>query len=200
MRSPRSSHWPHKQTPIHSFCADAKPPSIFRRSNNLHTTDNMKAIASLASFFTAAALMTAAITVQAQEAAPSPAVAASKPYVAPPWTYKTKQLSREDVDRLLGNPKKLLVIDVRRPDELVKYGSLAVYLNIQLDDLAEALDYIPKDRTIITVSNRAHRAGAAGDLLASKGFKVAGALGSEDYREAGGWVIKVEPRTPVAAK
>lgn len=147
-----------------------------------------------------------ALTAQAasaQEAAPAAAATASapaaQPYVAPPWTYKTKQLSRNDVDKLLGNPKKLLVIDVRRPDELTKYGSLAVYLNIQLKDLPEALDYIPRDRQIITISNRAHRAGVAGDLLSSKGFKVAGALGSEDYREAGGSVIKVTPPPPKPA-
>lgn len=140
----------------------------------------------------------------AQEAAAPAAEAASasapKPYVAPPWTYKTKQLSRNDVDKLLGNPKKLLVIDVRRPDELIKYGSLPVFLNVQLKDLPVALDYIPRDRVIVTISNRAHRAGVAGDLLSQAGFKVAGALGSEDYREAGGNVIKVSApvRTAVA--
>lgn len=139
----------------------------------------------------------------AQDAAAPAAEAASapKPYVAPPWTYQTKQLSRNDVDKLLGNPKKLLVIDVRRPDELSKYGSLPVYLNIQIKDLPVALDYIPRDRVIVTVSNRAHRAGAAGDLLTQAGFKVAGALGSEDYREAGGNIIKViaPVRTAAAA-
>lgn len=131
----------------------------------------------------------------AQEAVQAPAAAASA-YVAPPWAYKTKQLDRNQVHALLGNPKKLLVIDLRRPDELVKYGSFAVYLNVQSGDLADVLDYIPKDRTILTVSNRAHRAGAAGDLLTSKGYKVAGAIGSEDYREAGGTIVKVAPRVP----
>lgn len=132
-------------------------------------------------------------------AADAASAAAPKPYVAPPWTYKTQQLSRNDVDKLLGNPKKLLVIDVRRPDELSKYGSLPVYLNIQLKDLPVALDYIPRDRVIVTVSNRAHRAGAAGDLLTQAGFKVAGALGSEDYREAGGTIVKVTPPVRTAA-
>jgi rhodanese-related sulfurtransferase len=150
----------------------------------------------------AAALSLSALTAQAQQA-PAAAPAASAPaYVAPPWTYKTKQLSRNDVDKLVGNPKKLLVIDVRRPDEISKYGTLPVYLNIQINDLPEVLDYIPRDRVIVTVSNRAHRAGAAGDLLSSKGFKVAGALGSEDYREAGGAIFKIPvpaPRTPAPA-
>lgn len=145
---------------------------------------NMSNRSALSLLSLAAAVALSAPVAHAQEAASAgePAASAPKPYVAPPWTYKTRQLSRNDVDRLLSNPKKLLVLDVRRPDELVKYGSLAVYLNVQLKDLPYALDYIPRDRQIITVSNRAHRAGAAGDLLASKGYKVAGALGSEDYR------------------
>ena len=136
----------------------------------------------------------------AQEAASAPAAAASAPYVAPPWVYKTKQLNRNQVDALLGNPKKLLVIDLRRPDELVKYGSFPVYLNLQVKDLPELLEYIPKDRNILTVSNRAHRAGAAGDILTAAGYKVAGAIGSVDYAEAGGTITKVSPPAAVASK
>lgn len=135
----------------------------------------------------------------AQAAASAPAAAASGAYVAPPWTYKTKQLSRNDVDKLLGNPKKLLIIDLRRPDELVKYGSFPAYLNLQVKDLPELLEFIPKDRVILTVSNRAHRAGAAGDILTAAGYKVAGAIGSEDYREAGGTITKHAPPTPTAS-
>lgn len=133
-------------------------------------------------------------------ASTTPAAAAPGAYVAPPWVYKTKQLEKAQVDALLAKPEKLVIIDLRRPDELVKYGSFPVYLNVQLKELPNVLAFIPKDRTILTVSNRAHRAGAAGDLLTSKGFKVAGATGSEDYREAGGTIVKVEvPVRPVAA-
>ena len=142
--------------------------------------------------------------VWAQTAAPIPATAApgasASTYVAPPWIYKTPQLDKAQVDALLAKPEKLVIIDLRRPDELVKYGSFPVYLNVQLKDLPNVLAFIPKDRTILTVSNRAHRGGAAGDLLTSKGFKVAGATGSEDYREAGGTIVKVDiPVRPVAA-
>lgn len=126
--------------------------------------------------------------------------ATASTYVAPPWIYKTPQLGKAQVDALLAQPDKLVIIDLRRPDELVKYGSFPVYLNVQLKDLPNVLAFIPKDRTILTVSNRAHRGGAAGDLLTSKGFKVAGATGSEDYREAGGTIVKVDiPVRPVAA-
>lgn len=140
----------------------------------------------------AAALILGGAFAYAQEAA-QPASPAASAYVPPPWTYKTKQLNRLQVDALLGNPKKLLIIDLRRPDELVKYGSFPAYLNLQVKDLPELLEYIPKDRVILTVSNRAHRAGAAGDILSANGYKVAGAIGSVDYEEAGGTITKVAP-------
>lgn len=146
----------------------------------------------------AAALIVGSSFALAQEAAQPPASAASA-YVPPPWTYKTKQLNRLQVDALLGNPKKLLIIDLRRPDELVKYGSFPAYLNLQVKDLPELLEYIPKDRVILTVSNRAHRAGQAGDILTAAGYKVAGAIGSVDYAEAGGTITKVAPPAPAAS-
>jgi rhodanese-related sulfurtransferase len=128
----------------------------------------------------------------AQQAAPSasPAAAAQAPQ---PWTHKTKLLDRAQVDALLADPKKVLFIDVRRPDEVVAKGSFPVFLNVQVDDLPNRLDFIPRDRAIVTISNRAHRAGDVGDLLASKGFTVAGAVGSQDYEEQGGTIKRITP-------
>ena len=128
-----------------------------------------------------------------QQAAPLGASAAP---AAQAWTYKTKQLSRAEVDALLAKPAEIVVIDVRRPDELVSKGGFPVYLSIQVKDLEKSLAYIPKERAIVTVSNRAHRAGAAGDLLSAKGFKVAGAAGSQDYEDQGGTVLRVAPPPP----
>lgn len=125
------------------------------------------------------------------------AAASSLAQQAPqPWKYKTKQLERADVDKLLAQPEKLLVVDVRRPDELTAKGSFPVYLNVQAKDVEQHLSYIPKDRVILTVSNHAHRAGAVGDLLTSKGYKVAGATGSEDYEAQGGKITRVAPPPP----
>lgn len=118
------------------------------------------------------------------------------PYVAPPWTYKTKQLKRTEIDALLAKPEQVVLIDVRRPDELIAKGSFPVFLSIQIKDLEKGLAYIPKDRKIITVSNRAHRAGAAGDLLTEKGFLVAGAAGSLDYEDEGGSVTRIAAPPP----
>ncbi len=136
----------------------------------------------------------------AQQAATAPATGAA---AAPqPWIYKTKQLNRGEIDALLAKPGEVVVIDVRRPDELSSKGGFPVYLSIQVADLEKSLDYIPKDRAIVTVSNRAHRAGAAGDLLTAKGFKVAGAAGSQDYEDQGGKITRIaipSPRPATAA-
>lgn len=141
----------------------------------------------------AASIALAASTTFAQQAAPAASPAAQAPQ---PWIYKTKQLSRVEIDKLLANPAQLVVIDVRRPDELISKGGFPVYLSIQIKELENNLAYIPKDRQIITVSNRAHRAGAAGDLLSDKGFKVAGAAGSLDYEDQGGKITRITPPLP----
>jgi rhodanese-related sulfurtransferase len=106
---------------------------------------------------------------------------------------KAKTLTRAELDQLLATPDKVLLIDVRRPDELTSIGGFPVYLSIQAKDLENHLDAIPKDRILVTVSNHAARAGKAADLLASKGFNVAGAVGAETYEKEGGTLTKIEP-------
>lgn len=146
-----------------------------------------------------AALLAAAPLAQAQAQA-----AASAPAAAAEWKYKTKRLKAAEVDALLAQPEKLLVLDLRRPDELIKYGSFPVYLNIQNRELEKQLAYLPKDRVILTVSNHAQRAGSAGDILSAKGYTVAGATGSEDYENEGGKAVAhlqpPPPRQPAQAQ
>lgn len=103
-------------------------------------------------------------------------------------------LSNAEIDKLLAQPDKVLLIDVRRPDELTSIGGFPVYLSIQQADLEKSLKWIPKDRTLVTVSNHAGRAGKAADLLSGKGFKVAGAVGAQTYEQAGGKLTKIEPK------
>lgn len=116
--------------------------------------------------------------------------------------HKVPELTRAQIDEWLAKPDKVVFIDLRRPDEISTIGTFPVYLNIQLADIEKYLAYIPKDRSIITVSNHAGRAFKAADLLFSKGFKVVGAAGSQHYEEQGGTITKIvkpEPKPkPVA--
>jgi rhodanese-related sulfurtransferase len=111
---------------------------------------------------------------------------------------KAKVLTRSELDHLLATPDKVLLIDVRRPDEISSNGGFPVYLSIQIGELEKHLDAIPRDRIIVTISNHAARGGKAADLLTSHGFNVAGAVGAENYEKEGGTLTRVEVPKKVA--
>ena len=119
---------------------------------------------------------------------------AAEPATKPaPFKAQSHELTRAEFEQLLTKPNELLIIDLRRPDELTRIGGFPVYLSIQAKELEQQLAWIPKDRTIVTVSNHAARSGRAADLLTAKGFKVAGLLGAQTYEEQGGKLTKIEP-------
>lgn len=124
---------------------------------------------------------------------------AAKPAATPVYKAKSPKLSRVQVDELLAKPDQVLIIDLRRPDELTAIGGFPVYLSIQSKELEKSVAFIPKDRTIVTVSNHAGRGGAGADLLVSKGFKVAGAVGVQDYEAEGGTLLKLKAPAPKVA-
>ena len=113
-----------------------------------------------------------------------PVLAQQPPAAAP--AFKAHVLTVAELDKWLDKPREVLLIDVRRPDEVSSVGGYPVYLSVQSKELENSLDWVPKDRKIITVSNHAARAGKAADLLASKGFNVIGAVGSDSYEKEGG--------------
>jgi rhodanese-related sulfurtransferase len=122
---------------------------------------------------------------------------AQQPGPAP--ASKAKIFTRAEFDALLATPGRVLLIDVRRPTEIAQNGGFPVFLNIQADDLEKHLAEIPKDKPLVLVSNHAHRAGIAADLLESKGFKIAGAIGAQVYESEGGKLIKYAPEKPATA-
>jgi rhodanese-related sulfurtransferase len=109
---------------------------------------------------------------------------------------QAKVLTRAEMEQLLTRPAEIMLIDVRRPDEVSNNGGFPVYLSIQIGDLEKSLAWIPKDRSIILVSNHANRAGRAADMLTKAGFKVAGAIGAQVYESQGGKLTKIVPPPP----
>ena len=65
--------------------------------------------------------------------APGAATAAKEP------ASRAHVLSRDELDKLLAQPGKVLVIDVSRPDEVSDIGGVPVYLSIQAGDLEKSL-------------------------------------------------------------
>jgi rhodanese-related sulfurtransferase len=158
-----------------------------------------------ASIFLALAVAASASFVQAQQAsaptagAPPAGAPAVTPANDPAYTYKTLRLNRAAFDALNARPEQLLIVDLRRPDELVKIGGFPVYFSLQPSDVQRSLSLIPRDRLIVLVSNRAHRAGAVGDILSGLGFHVVGAIGVLDYQDEGGVLTKLQPPAPRVA-
>jgi rhodanese-related sulfurtransferase len=123
--------------------------------------------------------------------------AAAKPAApAPAYKGRAPKLTRAALDTYLATPDKVVLIDLRRPDELIAIGGFPVYLSIQSKELEKNLAFIPRDRDIITVSNHAGRAGAGANLLLDKGFKVVGAVGAQDYEAEGGKLTKITAPAP----
>lgn len=133
-------------------------------------------------------------------AAPSFAQApAAHPAVAVTAQAETPTLNKAQIDALLATPDKVVFLDLRRADEISAIGGFPAYLNIQVSELDRFLGFIPRDRDIVTVSNHAGRAKRAAALLASKGFKVVGAAGAQDYEAQGGELSDKKLATPAIA-
>jgi rhodanese-related sulfurtransferase len=111
---------------------------------------------------------------------------------------QAKELTRAEFEDLLSKPDQVLLIDLRRPDEVTKVGGFPAYFSVQIGELDKSLAWIPRDRTIVTISNHATRSGQAADILAKNGFKVAGTVGAQTYEEQGGKLTKIVPPPPAA--
>jgi rhodanese-related sulfurtransferase len=142
--------------------------------------------------------LAATVTLSLAQQSPTPA-AASAAASAPAYKAKSPKLSRAQLDALLAKPEGVVIVDVRRPDEITAIGGFPAYLNIQARELDKYLGFIPRDRAVVAVSNHAGRGGNAADLLASKGFNVAGAVGAQDYEAEGGTLTRIKPPSPRAA-
>jgi rhodanese-related sulfurtransferase len=109
---------------------------------------------------------------------------------------QAKALTRAEFEDLLAKPDQVLLIDLRRPDEVTSIGGFPAYFSIQIGDLEKNLAWIPRERTIVTISNHATRSGQAADILAKNGFKVAGTIGAQTYEEQGGKLTKIVAPPP----
>lgn len=61
-----------------------------------------------------------------------------------------KNLSTEELEKLLEKRENLFFLDVREPDEIKQLGSIEGYVNIPLGQLESRLKEVPKDKLIIT--------------------------------------------------
>jgi hypothetical protein len=78
-----------------------------------------------------AALRPLALALVLATTIPGLALAAETPAAQPAARdFKTPVLNKAQIDALLAKPDQIVVIDVRRPDELQSKGSFPVFLSI----------------------------------------------------------------------
>ena len=72
-----------------------------------------------------------------------------RPANLPEPVGEDQRVEASDIDATLADPKVVL-LDVREPWELEKFGTREGYINIPLAELEDRLDELPKDKTILT--------------------------------------------------
>lgn len=66
-------------------------------------------------------------------------------------TGRVRELSAEELARLLEQPGKVFFLDVREPFEIRMLGSVKGYVNIPFSQLPYRLSEIPKDKVVVTL-------------------------------------------------
>jgi rhodanese-related sulfurtransferase len=117
------------------------------------------------------------------------AVLAAAPQEKKPAAPAGKEIKRAELDSFLAHPEKIFVLDLRSADEIAKIGTLPGYVNIPIEQLEARLAEIPKDKTILPVSNHAVRAWKAQAILEKHGYRVPGGIGVQNYEKEGGKLI-----------
>lgn len=63
----------------------------------------------------------------------------------------SKQLTADDLKKLLESGRKLFYLDVREPKELKDLGTIKGYVNIPLTQLEKRIGEIPKEAVVVTL-------------------------------------------------
>lgn len=63
----------------------------------------------------------------------------------------SKEISSEQLAKLLEQPGKVFFLDVREPAEIVALGSVKGYVNIPMSQLEARIKEVPKDKLVVTL-------------------------------------------------
>jgi len=66
-----------------------------------------------------------------------------------PVTEEARRIGFEELAEVFAGDEVFL-LDVRRPSELEEFGTVEGYTNIPVDELADRLNELPRDRPILT--------------------------------------------------
>ena len=63
---------------------------------------------------------------------------------------KAKQLTAEDLKKLIDDKTKFFFLDVREPKEIAELGTMAGYVNIPLSQLEARVSEVPPSALVVT--------------------------------------------------
>ncbi|MBI5283429.1 MAG: hypothetical protein HY858_17250 [Candidatus Solibacter usitatus] len=63
----------------------------------------------------------------------------------------SKEVSPEELAKLLEQPGKVYFLDVREPAEIERLGTVKGYVNIPMSQLEARIREVPKDKLIVTL-------------------------------------------------
>jgi len=85
--------------------------------------------------------------------------------------FNSSPVGQIDAAGLQARQNQVFLLDVRQPDEY-RQGHIAGARLIPLDQLAQRLHELPRDREIVCICRSGSRSGQATRQLAQAGFKV----------------------------
>jgi len=116
----------------------------------------------------------------------------------PPVLVGFPETSAQQLQQDLGKKGKLLVIDVRGPEDYAA-GHVPGAINIPIEQLQKRLEEmkVPKDTTIVTVCERGGRSSRAVVKLRKLGYKTSSFCRLESWRKEG-YKLETGPGKPGA--
>ncbi|MBM3794533.1 MAG: hypothetical protein FJW31_10770 [Acidobacteria bacterium] len=63
---------------------------------------------------------------------------------------RVKQMTAEDLKKLIDSKTKFFFLDVREPKEIAELGTMAGYVNIPMSELEKRATEIPKASLVVT--------------------------------------------------
>jgi rhodanese-related sulfurtransferase len=108
------------------------------------------------------------------------------------------QITAQELQEALGKDKKIMVIDVRSPQEFAT-GHIPGAVNIPIEDLARKLEdlKVPKDTTLVTMCEHGGRSSRAAVEMGKLGYKTTSFCTLDSWKKGG---YKIESDKPRAEK
>ena len=98
--------------------------------------------------------------------------------------------SSEGRSMLDADPENTVVVDVRRDDEWVT-GHVSGAIHVPIDDLADRIELVPRDKKVLFICAAGVRSGLACEIAASMGFKTENLYNIEDGTPV--WIAEDHP-------